>query len=370
MTLPRLALALVLGSTTLAGCAQDIQFSDTIDLEFDLLRRSDSLHTPYVVGAEFSLCADSAREGQLRGMSLRASDPDLLEVGPTEIFDDEDHMCAPATALASGDVTLEVVDDGDVVASVDLEIRAPDRAELWAAGPLLVTRSDLDAQTEQPQILAGGTATFQVRYFAGQTPLHGQGALRVESTEALSAEAVGTVLFEDREWLRITPHSDHDQDHEQDQAGTATLELATPAGSFQTLTVEVVAEEAIADVALHGSDEQGREAGDPLVVYAQAYDEDDAPIYGVEYEWSLDGHAEPGTGDLFRYDFDPSRREELVARHGDLDALAEISAGEGEVDPSNDVGCSMGGRSGGAWALLLLGVAGLRRRPRGRRTRG
>lgn len=359
MTLQRLTLALVLGSTALAGCAQDIQFSDTIDLEFDLLRRSDSLHTPYVVGAEFSLCADSAREGQLRGMSLRASDPVRLEVGPTEIFDDEDHMCAPATALASGDVTLEVVDDGDVVASVDLEIRAPDRAELLAAGPLLVGRSDLDPRTEQPQILDGGTATFQVRYFAGQTRLHGQGALRVESTEALSAEAVGTVLFEDREWLRITPH----------QTGTATLPLATDAGPFQTLTVEVVDEDAIADVALHGGDERDRKAGDPMVVVAQAYDEDDRSIYGVEYEWSLDGHAEPGTGDLFRYDFDPSRREELVALHGDLDAHVEISAGEGEVDSSNDVGCSMGGRSGGRWALLLLGVIGLRRRPRGRRAR-
>lgn len=352
MSFTRLTLAMVLTSTTLVGCAQDIQFSDSIDLTFDLFRSGDTLHTPYVVGAEFSICADSARERQLAGMTLRASDPGMLAVGPTDMSDDQDHMCASVEVLEVGSVAIEVVDDGEVVASTDLESRAPDRVELMAAGPMLADRPDLDPQVVRPQILEGGTATFLVQYFDGQTRLHGQGALRVESTDALSVEPVGTVLFEDREWLRITPN----------EQGTATLDLATPAGTFQTLTVDVVDDLDIADMDLHGRDEQGKEAGDPMVVYAQAYDEDGQYIFGVEYEWSIDGEAEPGAGDLFRYDFDPNRREDLLAVHGDLDAIVEISAGEGYVDSSNDVGCSMGGRSGGAWALLVLGLVGLRRR--------
>lgn len=347
---------MALTSATLAGCGQDVQFSDSIDLEFDLLRQGDQLHTPYVVGADFSLCADSAREGELAGMRLRSGDPDRLSVGVTDANDDEDQICATVQALEVGEVEVEVVDDDEVVASVVVEIRAPDRVELLAAGPMLADRPDLDPQVEQPKILDGGTATFLVHYFDGEARLYGQGALEVESTDALSAQPVGTVFFEDREWLRISANEE----------GIASLELATPAGVFAELMVEVVGEDAIADVALHGSDERDREDGDSMVVYAQAYDEDDGYVFGVEYEWSLGGDTEPGAGDLFRYDYDSSRREQLVARHGDLDAAAEIHAGEGYVDSSNELGCSMGGRSGGAWGLLMLLTAGLGRRARRR----
>ncbi len=349
-----LILSVVLGASVLTGCRQDIQFSDSIDLEFDLFRSGDQLHSPYVAGAEFQICADAARDRQLDGTSLRSSDPDNFRVGETTVSDDGDQICATAEALTSGKVEIQVVDDGDVVASAELDIRTPDRAELYAAGPLLADREGDDALTERPKMLEGGTATFQVRYFDGETRLHGQGALQVESTDELGAEAVGTVLFEDREWLRVTAGVEGEQE----------LELATPDGVFQTLEIDVVGEDAIADVAMHGSDEREREAGDLLMVYAQAYGESDEPIYGVEYEWSLAGQGEPDQGDMFRYEFDPAEREDLVARHGDLDATVEIRAGEGYVDSSNNVGCSIGGRSGGAWALMLLAFGGLARRRR------
>ncbi|MEM6991007.1 MAG: hypothetical protein AAF721_10930, partial [Myxococcota bacterium] len=306
----RLAVAAVLGAVALSGCGQDIQFSDSIDLEFDLFRQGDDLHTPYVVGADFSICADSARKRQLDGTELASGDPSVFEVGATDVNEDGDQICASVIALEEGPVEILVLDDGDVVASAQLDVRAPSRAELYAAGPVLADRPGESGRTEAPQILEGGTATFLVRYFDGDTQLHGSGALKVESSEELALEPLETIFFEDREWLRISPS----------EVGAFDVELATPAGPFAELPVVIVADDAIADVAVLGSDESAREAGDPMMVYAQAYDEDDGFIYGVDYEWTLGGEAEPGTGDLFRYDYDPAEREELVARHGDLDA--------------------------------------------------
>lgn len=347
----------LLALTALGGCSEAIHFSDSIDLVFDLFRQNDELHSPYVVGASFRLCADARNEGALSGGALRSSDASILELGPSEEGDEGRQLCADVVARAAGEVDVSVEVEGVPLSSTDLEVRAPDRVELYAAGPLLVAREDIDAGVERPQILAGGTATFEVRYFAGETRLHGQGALAVDGSEGVHAEAIGTVLGEDREWIRVMPSEE----------GEHELVLSTPAGRLPSLPIDVVGEEAIADVALHGTDESGHTKGDSLVAYAQAYDEDDAPIYGVEYEWSLGDAAVEGTGDLFRYDLDPAQPQQLKARRGDIDAAAEIHAAEGVVDSSNDVGCTIAGRRGGTWALVLLvaGAAARRRRRAG-----
>jgi len=349
VTRPTLAIALFLGGLTATGCSQDIQFSDSIDFEFDLFRRSDNLNGPYVVGSSFTICADSARERELLGTELRSSDPDVVRITGSDVDEDGDHVCANAETLTEGEFEVLVVEDGDVLASASLEVRAPDRFELYAAGPRLTDREELDVEVTRPQVLAGGKATFQVVYFDGETRLSGEGALKVESTDDLTARQVGTVMTEDREWLQLEPHAE----------GSYTLELATPAGEFAELEIDVVSEDAIADVELHGGDETGRDAGDPMVVYAQAVDEDDVLIYGVDYEWSLGGEAEDERGDMFRYEIDLSESKELIARRGDLSTAVGISAGEGTVDSSNEVGCSIGGRRGGGWALGMLVIAGL-----------
>lgn len=340
--------------TALGGCSEAIHFSDSIDLVFDLFRQNDELHSPYVVGASFRLCADARNEGALSGGALLSSDASILELGPTEEDDEGRQLCADVVARTAGEVHVSVEVEGLPLSSTDLEVRAPDRVELYAAGPLLVARDDIDALVQQPQIIAGGTATFEVRYFAGETRLHGQGALSVDGNGGVHAEAISTVLSEDREWIRITPSEE----------GEHEIALSTPAGSLEALRIDVVGEEAIVDVALHGTDESEHVKGDEMVAYAQAYDEDDAPIYGVEYEWSLGDESMEGAGDLFRYDLDPSQPQQLKARRGELDAGAEIHAAEGVVDSSNDVGCTIAGRRGGTWALLLLvaGAAARRRR--------
>lgn len=345
-----------LGGLTATGCGQDIQFSDSIDFEFDLFRRGDNLNGPYVVGSSFSICADSARDRQLMGTELRSSDPDVVRLTDSDVDEDGDQVCAQARTLTAGEFDVLVVEDGDVLASASLEVRAPDRVELFAAGPRLTNRDELDVEVTRPQVLAGGTATFQVVYFDGESRLSGNGALQVQSTDDLTARQLGTVMSEDREWLQLEPHAE----------GSYTLELATPAGKFTELDIDVVGEDAIADVELHGGDETGRDTGDPMVVYAQAVDEDDLLIYGVDYEWSLGGETEDERGDMFRYEIDPSESQELVARRGDLTTAVSISAGEGMVDSSNEVGCSIGGRRGGGWALGMLVIAGLVSRRRRR----
>ena len=156
MTRPTLTLALFLGGLTATGCGQDIQFSDSIDFEFDLFRRGDNLNGPYVVGSSFSICADSARERELLGTELRSSDPDVVRISGSDVDEDGDHVCAQAETLTVGEFDVLVVEDGDVLASASLEVRAPDRVEIYAAGPRLTNRDELDVEVLRPQVLVDG----------------------------------------------------------------------------------------------------------------------------------------------------------------------------------------------------------------------
>jgi MYXO-CTERM domain-containing protein len=267
-----------------------------------------------------------------------------LEVGA----EDETYLRARSTMVAAGVADLLLVDDtGDVVASVEVPVHFPTHAELHAAAPVFLGREDVPADTPRPRVLAGGEATFLVRYYDGDTRLYGNGALDVVAGERTEAWVAHSYLFEDRDWLKVRP----------DELGPDEVELLAGGRSFSTVEVEGVGPEAVSWVELHGDDESKAEAGDNLLVIAQAHADDAAPIYGVEYAWDIGGRDETGLGDMYRYEYDPDARATLVADFEGARAQADIRGVDGYVDSSNAVGCRVGGPpSTPGWALGLLAL--------------
>jgi len=337
-----------------AGC-DGVRLADSVDLELNFLLLegpSDELHSPYVAGADFSVYTINVSEEEEALLSIDASDATVMQV------ESRGGGLASMTAVGVGSVDMIVRDEtSQEVHRATVEVMQPDEATLAAHGPLLVRRPELQPQrTDELRVLVGGAGTFLVEWFAGDTRLSGHGALTAESDTGVAAIPRRTFLFEDREWVTFRA----------DAPGAHEVRLFANGSLTRTITVIGVTEDEVDDVRLHGMDETNVGEGTPLVVYAQAYGADDVPIYGVEYAWDLDGRAEAGLGDLFRYDYVPGASAELCARHGSLEAITTISATEGYVDSSNSVGCSAGGADpawmGAPLIALALSLLWVRRR--------
>jgi hypothetical protein len=362
---------LLVSSLGLVACGPTYEFYDSVDPELRLFpellpseRQQDRLYTPYVAGARMQLFARdvrSRRSTDFTGWTLASSDPDVLRIESTR--DDESYVSAEAIAVGEGDADLLLVDDGgSVVASVDVPVRFPTRIELLAAAAVFLDREDVPAEAHNPQVLVGGEATFLVRYYQGETQLWGNGALEIEPVAAdedgeprdLEAWASQTgFLSEDRDWLRARPAIE----------GVHTLDLGVAGETVTRVVVRGVGPEAVTSVELYGWDESRADRNDPMLVIAQAYDEEAEPIYGVEYDWSFEGEPLLGDGDMFRYEFDPDRRSTLAADFEDVHTEVEVRTGEGYVDSSNNIGCSIGaGSRAPLWGLMLLGLFAYRSR--------
>ena len=352
-------LLLVAGAVASAGC-QHVALADDVDLDFDffrLLGPSDMLHSPYVAGADFDVYSVTDGRHSEEGWRISTSDASVVRVDET-VGDG----FASVTAVGAGSVDLILSDaGGDEIHRSSVEVTQADRAELRAHGPMIVGREELQPEdTDQIQVLVGGSGTFLVEWHAGETRLFGHGALSAESDAGVTAEPRRTHLFEDREWVTFTAL----------EAGRHEVRLMANGALLRTITIVAVDEAAVDHVLLHGMDESEATTGDPLAVYAQAYDADGVPIYGVEYEWDLDEEPETGLGDVYRYSFESGRERMLCARHGEQEAFASIQAAHGWVDSTNRLGCSTSGAAPGWLALpALAAFAGLlpawrRRRPR------
>lgn len=348
-----------LGLLGLGACAPEIRFTDSIDLELDF--RADggsSLHAPYVEGASLRLRAhDAARDPlALDGYTLVSSDPEVLAVDADE--GEDGAISAAAHAVSRGVADLQLVDgDGDVVASAEVEVRAPTRAVLHAAAPLFLRRDDVPTEAFDPTVLTGGLATFAVAYYDGATRLHGSGTLGALASEGLAASVATTHMLEARDWLQISPAI----------AGLHDVELTAAGQPFARVQVEAVEAEAIADVELRGQNEGRAHRDDELVVIAQAYDEDGDRIFGAAFDWELAGYPDGEPGDLYRYAYQPKESKPIAASFGELRSEATIHADEGWVDSSNHLGCSVNGRTSATgllpMGLLFVVVLGRRRRP-------
>jgi MYXO-CTERM domain-containing protein len=231
--------------------------------------------------------------------------------------------------------------------------------ELDAHGSLILGRDD-EAPVAEARVLAGGEATYLVRYFRGGRELHGNGVLTAQPPAGMTAQPRTTFVFENREWLTLGTTV----------AGSGGLTLSADQVQVASVPVVVVPETALADVVVLTQAEKGHKDGDWLVALAQAYDGNGERIFGVDYQWKVNGMAQASEGDLYRYRFKQGLFEMVQAQRGAHVDGAMIQSDEGFVDSTNKVGCAVGGSGSLAVGLVGLGLVGLRRRqqaaPRGR----
>ena len=340
---------------TLTGCGPDVTLADDFDIDFDFsLRASDALHAPYVRGAHVRLRARTDDEGtDTSQWSIRSRNPAVL--APLDPAQEHQFL-----AESAGTAEVQVLDvDDSVLHAAVIEVAVPDRATLQAHAPMFVGRNDPPVG-DRVTVLAGGSATFLVRYWQGDRELHGNGVLTAAADATVAVQAQTSFLVENREWLTVTPG----------EPGDHVVQIFADGVPVGALAVHVVTAEAVEAILLTGQDESQAKAGDALTVLAEAFDLDGNPVYGVDFGWDLDGAPEQGQGDLYTYEYRPSRTRTLCARFNTSEAAATIHAGIGGVGTSNTVGCSTGSaHSPSALALVLTVLAAtvlLRRRDSGR----
>lgn len=371
-----LAAAIVL--VTVTGCGPKIRFADSVDHHFDLLFThpyDDTLNSPYVAGAQFRIYAyDSTEDNDLEGWTIVSLDSAILEVTTVEVVRDNledgddtetDIIQAEAVAIGPGTVTLEVRDrDGDFVRATEVTVMQPNRIDLKAAGPMFIERDDLAGNVdESPKILANGVATFLVEWYADEQRLSGAGTLGLtsEHPNVIDLWERQSFIDEDREWATVE-FSSPDAGNE-----LATVSFLANGMFVQNVNFEIVQPDMIATVELLGESTSGVDEGRLLTVLAQALDADGEAIWGVAFDWDLDGTPESGEGDLFRYIFDPSVSSVLGAEYDGHRGETTIAGDEGFVASSNDISCFCSANPAapardGALGLLCLAALGLVRR--------
>jgi hypothetical protein len=378
-TLPHsLVAALVLVTTT--GCGPKIRLADSIDNRFDLAIThpyDDQLNSPYVAGAAFRIYAyDVSEDNDLEGWTMVSLDPDVIELTTIEVVRDNledgdktetDIIQASAAAIGPGTAIIEVHDeDGDFVRATEVEVMQPDRIDLRAAGPMFIERDDLAGNVDvTPKMLANGVATFLVEWYAGEQRLSGAGTLGLMSEHPNASDlwARQSFLDEDREWATVE-FSSPDSGNE-----LATVAFLANGMPVQDVTFEIVQPDAIDHVELLAESTSGHKEGALLTVLAQAIDVDGESIWGVAFDWDLDGDEETGEGDLFRYWYEPSVSSVLGAAYGEHRGEATIAGDEGFVASSNNIGCFCSATAvtperDVPFGLLCLAALGLVRRRR------
>lgn len=372
----------------LTACQPKVRYADSIDVKFDLRlsdRFDDRLSPPYVLGSSFTVYVyDRAERTDLNGWELRTNVPGVITIDDQFIDEEDineddnsntrsDVIVADVFAAGEGSVVLEVYDDaGAYVRGIEVEVFQPDDFILRAAGPLFLrdedrAPSEVDAS---PQVLSGGTATFEVEWYRDGQRLYGAGALEPtsESEGVSDLWSRRNVLSEDRDWMTLTATPA--------MGGTiAPVDIRANGEVIGTVEFELEDSETIDHLTLTGQSESGREDGDKVVVLAQALDADDETIWGTAFDWDLNGATEPGEGDLFRYKFERSKWSTLAASFDGQRVEMDIQGVEGVVDSSNNSfedGCLCSAEDSKApWegtlalGLLVLAYAPLRRRRRG-----
>lgn len=351
------ALLLLVGAAT--GCTH-VTIEDDVDLVLDfspLTGPSNALNSPYIEGSSMHIYVHSTNDKEdYAGWKIVSSAPDVFAV--TNLVRGTGSNALAYTvgkALRPGDAELRVLDQsGQTVAADVVQVRRPDEIHFLAHGLLLVGRSDADARVDELRILSGGTGTYLARYFTGGIELHGNGALSVMSAvqgaSGGTAQVVKSFIFEDRDWLQVSPQ----------MVGSGSVALAINGTAFGTFPVVSVANTDVTSVHIFGQDESSHRQDDWLVAFAQATDASGQAIYGVDYKWTVDQTAQTGLGDLYRYQYKPLLPKMLTASFGAMAAQAMIHADKGFVDSTNHVGCQAApgqvSRQAQAALPLLLGL--------------
>ncbi len=319
------------------GCDADVALSDSVDDVIDFGHDVDadrSLHSPYVVGAQFELRLPEGGDGA----ALASSDDTILAI-------EDGH----AIAVAPGEVDILVLDAaGDVASITTVEVRMPTRAVLHAAASVFLDRSDVPTEVMRPRIVAGGEATYLVEYYDGATRLAGSGGLEALASDGVAARVSEKLHGERRDWLTIGGG----------ESGNEQVSLALHGEVFTSIDVDVVGAELVADLDVLVS-EAATDRAAPGVVIAAGYDLDGEAVHGLGFEWRLaDGAEQLGT-DIVRYSAGAGPME-IVASYGELEGTAAVHSDEADAA----AGCNVSPARSNAWALVMFALAFLRRRSR------
>ncbi len=342
-----------------AGCAGDrVVINDDIVAPFLFIHQPapDGLHQPYVRGTETRIHVSSRSFFDTVGnWSVASSDPSVLEI--TEVDEDRRSLDLHVIARGEGSCRLTVFDgNGAELRTVGVEVLLPDRAVVKPHGDMASDFEELVEDTSEFQVLLDGTATFLVQWFAGTVPLYGTGSLSVMvNAESLDARARRTSLFEEREYLEVTP----------EEVGEFEVLLFADGVEIDEVDIQVLEDQDIDQIRIYSEGEEDASPGQTLHLLAHAEDDDGRPIYGAAFDWRFDGSHEPGEGDLYVYEFDPREEHTIKVEYDELDDFVEIHGSEGEVASTTSIGCNAGGSGNAAipaTALLLALLAGLRRR--------
>ena len=224
--------AIVVG---LGACGPTYTMTDDIDLtwDFTLLPRrfEDDLHSPYVRGTKVTVFAHSSDDHHnFAGWSVVSSDPDVFRVDDNVLETDGRGLASHGQAVSEGTAQLRLLDSrGHEVGRGVAEVVVPDRVEIDAHGSLILGRDD-EAPVHEVRVLAGGEATYLVRYFRGGRELHGNGVLSAVPPAGTTAQARTTFLFENREWLSLQAAA----------VGNGTLQLQADGVATAAVPVAVV----------------------------------------------------------------------------------------------------------------------------------
>lgn len=346
-----LVLSLLSLPTFVGGCFGDVVIED--DLDFELF--TAKLHTPYVVGSDVRLHVSRHRSATVAGWRVDADDPGVFQVLPGVTGDDE-NLYVMAHAVGAGQTRLRIYDEsGHGIARRDIVVEQPDRIELVPAG-LIKVRGD-DAPAVDParpvRVLVGGTATFEVRYFRGTERLFGNGALTpTVDASSLEAEPRQSYLFENREWISLSPSA----------VGSVTLSLSVGGQVVATFDVRGVDDAEVAGVEIEAESARDARKDDLLYLLAHARDGAGEDVWGVEMRWAVDGLDEPGDGDLYYYHYAEDESHTVSAERDGLADEVTVQMSGGGVTSSNQIGCQAAGSGRGLGLLLLLALGWVWRR--------
>ena len=361
---------LAVAALGLGGCAEAAVHDDVdVDLDFaTLIGPSNDLHTPYVLGAHFDLYVVLRDENASHdGYSIESDDPGILAVGTT--LHQGNSALAHTVAAGPGLTKVRVRNPkGAVVAESDVRVEIPDHAELYASGDEFLGKAyEEQGHVHEVRMLAGGTATYQVRYFAGSQELFGNGTLGAQVIGPAQATVLSSFLFENRDWVQVQNDG---------STGMGALSLSAGGQSFAEIPLTVLGQSDITEVRVVGQDEGKARNGDWMVLLGESFDGASRRVYGVDYEWDKDGtivkqDAPDGSqviarGDLYRYEYLKGDYHTMTLHLGTMTASALIQSDTGMVSSSNTIGCSaspwQSGSPGLAFALAGLGLVAVRRR--------
>ena len=357
-----------------AGCPDDqVSFHDDIDRIFDFQpfhparRPPDGLHSPYVLGTEFRMYAWRDHDKmELDGAWGESLDPGVLVVSDRTSSDSVASFHCVAMGEGTADVFLYRSSDQERTwGRATVEVARPASVDMVFAGPFFVDASRDEFRVDGAvKILVGGTATFLVEYFdeAGRK-LAGNNVLEpMPRGDQVIAWAAQTYMSENREWIQVSPKS----------PGTHEVDLTVAGHTVGRLVIEAVRAGELAFIELLSKDDHRAKEDETLAVLAVGYADTGEPIYGIEFDWAMNGFRQSEAGDLYMYRFQPDTRSNLEATFGHVSQNVRIHADEdGWVASTNDLymgfGCAAGGTAGASGiflvALAALGILVMTRRP-------